>query len=492
MTNGTSEPLGARPRAVTATLWSAADALGRQAVQLLTAVVLARLLSPDEFGTVALLALVLGVASVLADAGFSTALVQRPAITAQHETGAFVVVVGLGLVVTTLLEVLSPWVAAFYGQPELNALLRALALNVFVATVGAVPLSLLTRQLAFRRIFAAGIVASLFSGAVAVVTALSGWGVWSLAAQSLTMSFTATVLYWAVAGWRPRARFRVGPTRELASFGGYMLASSLLDVVFTRAYTVLIGRRYGAADVGQYQRADSTQQLPAGVLSGIVSRVALPYFSSIAQDRSALRSGLQAAIRGLMLINVPMMLGLAALAGPVVRTLFGDQWEAAVPILRVLSLAACLWPLHVLNLSALLAQGHAHLMFRLEVVKKVLGIALLVVGSWFGVLGVAWAMAALATLAAVINTYYSTRLLGYGLVQQGRDVAPMVVLAAGMAIVVAAVAEAWQPAPWLAVAVLVPVGASLFLGGARFFRLAALADAVRVLHGGLTSRSVAS
>lgn len=468
---------------MTATLWNAGEALGRQGVQLVTAVILARILTPAEFGTVALLALVLGLAAVLTDAGFSTALIQRRAITAAHESSAFWVVLALGAAATALLVGVAPILASFYAEPQVAPLLRVMAFTVVATAAGSVPLALMMRRLQFRRLFVANLVAIVTSAVVAVTGALQGWGVWALAAQSLTLAVGSTLLYWTSAGWWPAARPTLAATRELAGFGGFMLAASLLNEAYLRAYTVLIGRWYGTQQLGYYARADSTQQIPGAALGSVVGRVGLPFFSSIAHDLPALHRGVRAALRGLMLINVPMMLGLAALAEPAVAALFGDQWGPAVPILQVLCLAGCLWPVHVVNMTALLAQGHARLLFRLEAIKKSAGLAFLIAGSFAGVLGVAWASVAFAVFASVVNVYYTEKFIGYGLAGQARDVAPIGLVSVVMAGIVWAAGVAWQPAPWLELLALAGSGAGLFFALATALRLEALRDAWRLVRG---------
>lgn len=255
-----------------------------------------------------------------------------------------------------------------------------------------------------------------------------------------------------------------------------MLAANLVESVYSRLYTVLLGRFYGARELGFYVRADTTQQVPSSVLSNIVSRVALPLFSSAADDVARLRRGVRTATRGLMLVNVPMMLGTAAVADPLVVALFGDRWSPAVPILQVLCLAGVLLPLHVLNLDVLAAQGHSRLMLRLEIVKKLIGVVLLVAGAAQGIMGVAWAYVVFSAVAFAVNAHYTHRFLGYGAMLQLRDVLPTFGVAVPMAITVNIATNRWAPAPIVELLVLSTGGATLFFAVAFAIRLRALAD----------------
>ncbi len=308
--------------------------------------------------------LFLGIATVLADGGFSMALIQRKDTTHVDESTVFWVNLAAGALLAAGISLLAPVFADFYDVPVLEPLARLMSLGVLLSAMGSVPSALTSKQLDFRRLFLVGAVAAAASGGLAVALAWQGHGIWALAGQYVTMTAVSTAMLWILSGWRPRMLFSAGSARRLFGFGGYMLASNLLDTAFSRFYTLLIGRWYGVRDLGFYQRADTTQQVPAAVLSSIASRVAFPLFSQAIDDKAQLRRGVRLALRGLMLINVPMMLGLAALAGPLLEAVFGAIWLPAAPILQVLCLAGLFWPVHVINLTVLAAQGHARLFLR--------------------------------------------------------------------------------------------------------------------------------
>lgn len=467
-----------------ATAWSAADILLRNVLQLGITVALARLLTPQEFGTVALLALFLGIATVLADGGFGIAVIQRQDITHEEESTAFWINLAVGAALSLGLGALAPVIAAFYNQPVLKPLTVVMSLNVFLSSLGVVHLALLTRRLDFRVLLKISAVATMLSGTIAVWMAWQGFGVWALAAQSVVMTGCTTALLWLFNSWRPALTFNRKSARSLFTFGGYMLAAHLMDTSYTRLYTVLLGKLHGVRELGFYVRADGTQQLLSGSFSNIVSRVALPVFSATANDQGRLRRGVRTALRGLMLVNAPIMLGAAAVAAPLVSTLFGTSWAPAVPILQVLCLAGLLLPLHVLNLNVLTAQGHSRLLLRLEVVKKSVGVVLLILGALQGIMGVAWAYVLFSVIAFGINAHYTRRFLGYGVLAQLADVLPIVALAVPMAIVINLAANAWHARPLVELLVLSASGAALFILAAVAVRLGALRDLATALGRG--------
>lgn len=463
-------------RALSATLWSGADIILRQGLQFVVSIVLARILSPGEFGTVALLALFTGLATVFVDGGFSAALIQRHDVDHTDESTVFWFNLMAGTIVALCLWAAAPFIAGFYHLNVLLPLTVAMAVNVFLGSLGAIHSTLLSKRLDFFTQMKVGCIATLISGATAIALARAGYGVWALAGQVLMMTATTTSLLWILNPWRPAWVYSRISVRKLFGFGGYHLASSLLEMAYARLYTLFIGRYYGVRELGFYNNADSTKQLPGGFLSSVLARVILPMFSAAAHDVILLRRGTQLALRGMVLLNAPMMLGMAGAARPLVLTLFGATWLPAIPILQVLCLAGLFWPLHVINLNVLMAQGHSRLMFRLEIMKKLLGVGLLVLGATHGVLGIAWSQVVFNLLAFAINAYYTGRLLGYGALAQFRDILPVICVAALAGAIVYGVSMRWQADSFLRLLGLVVIGGSAFFTIAWVSRLDALHD----------------
>ena len=422
-----------KQKAKSAVLWSGADILLRQGLQFGISIALARLLSPEEFGIIALLYLFTGIASAFVDSGFSAALVQRQDVTHTDESTVFWFNLAMALIVALALAASASAIAGFFNRAILVPLTQVLAVNIFISALGSVHGTLLNKRLDFKIQMKIGAVTTVISGSVAMIMAWDGYGVWALAAQTLAASLITTVLLWLFSSWRPIWVFSHDSVRRLFGFGGYMLASGLLDIIYNRIYTLLIGKFYGVQELGFYNRADSTKQLPVGVLTGILGRVAFPIFSAAAHDTTQLRRGVRLALRGMMLLNVPMMLGLAATADPIIHVFFGEKWLPAVPIMQVLCIGGIFWPLHVINLNVLMAQGHSNLFFRLEVIKKILGSILLVVGTFYGVIGIAWSQVIFGGVAFLINAHFSRKYLDYGVVDQLLDFLPVLGLSLIMA-----------------------------------------------------------
>lgn len=422
-------------RAASAAWWSTLEILARYGVQFLVMVVLARLLTPEDFGLIAMLLVFTSIGTLLVDSGFGVALIQRQQTTADDETTVFIFTLCISIVTAGILMLAAPAIAAFFNQPKLVELSRVMAVIFPLGAFASVPDALLTMKLDFKARARAEVVASLCSGAVAVALALRGFGVWSLAWQSMVSIGVRGLLLWVYSGWRPRGRYRRASFRSLFGFGGYMLLSGLLNAVAMRLQSLLIGKLFDARTLGFYTLAQNTQQAPASLIDGILKRVGLPVFSTIAQDRAKLRSAFRASLRMVMFLFVPCMVGIALVAKPLIAVIYGERWVSAAPILSILSLSAALWPIHVLNLAAIGAQGRSDLLLRVEVAKQLIGIALIATFAHWGPIAIAWAVLVSGFFSVAINAYYSKKLLDYGVLAQLADQAAtfgLSLLAAGV------------------------------------------------------------
>lgn len=468
-------------RAANAALWSTLEILARYGVQFIVMVVLARLLTPDDFGLIAMLLVFTSIGTLLVDSGFGAALIQRQQTTADDETTVFVFTMITGVITALLLALSAPAIATFFAQPKLIDLTRAMAVVLPLGAFGAVPDALLTMKLDFKARARAEAAASLCSGVVAVVLALRGFGVWSLAWQGIISIGVRGLLLWVYSRWRPRGRYRGASFRSLFGFGGYMLLSSLLSTVAVRLQSLMIGRLFDSSTLGYYTIAQNTQSAPSTFMGQVLSRVGLPVFSTLAHDREKLVAALRSSLRMAMFLFVPCMVGIAVVAKPLIDMLYGTRWSNAAHILSVLALGATLWPVHVLNLAAINAQGRSDLFLRLEIIKQVASITLVLIFAQWGPLAIAWSVLLSGVFSAGLNTYYSKRLLGYGWLGQLADQWPTLALSAVAAVLGWTVMHWSRPSP-LAMVTAVIVSATVYLILAALTRSAALRALLSVLQ----------
>ncbi len=477
-------------KAVSASIWSAIDIFGRQGVQFGITIILARLLTPADYGTVGLLSIFIGLAGVFIASGFSTALIQRHEINDVDLSSVFYFNIGIALLLSALLSVSAPWIATFYNMPVLTPLTRLLAVGLFIGAFGSIQSTLMTKALDFRKQCIISLAAVVVSGAIAVILALQHYGVWSLAISTLVSTFVSTSLLWILNSWRPKYVFSLTAVRSLFSFGGYLLISGLLDTFYTRLNTLVIGKFYSPKDLGFYSRADSTQQLPASLLTGVIGRVAFPIFSEAHKDKKNLRVGLRKAITLVMMVNIPVMLGMVVTARSLVLVLFGKQWLPCVPYLKILCIGGILWPLHVLNLNALIAQGHSKLFFRLEVIKKVVGVIILGIASFFGILAIAWSIVITSIICFAINARYSALFLNYGTLHQSLDLLPYCATSIFMATCAWAVSLVPIHTPFILLIGQVMTGLATYSLACYVFRLPAFIESIELLWNCLQNKNL--
>jgi O-antigen/teichoic acid export membrane protein len=462
-------------------LWSAIDIVVRQGLQFIVTVTLARLLAPAEFGLIALLGVFTAFSSVLFEGGPTLSLIRNRASTPVQESSVFWFNLLGGLLYGAVLVVLSPAIADFYGFPILIPLLAVAAAQVVIIAAGSVPSATLVRSLRFKTLLKVGLAASLSSGIVAVALAYSGYGVWALALQTLVSACVTTLLLWIVSAWRPTLRFSFSEARSSFRFGFHLVLSGFLDIFCSQGFALILAKLHGVRELGIYNRAQSTQVMPSGIISLIIGRVALPLLANFTDDPDRMRSGVRRALGAAMAINVPVMIGLAALSEPVILTLFGPAWRDSAPLLTIIAFAGLFLPIHVVNLQALLAQDRSREYLRVAIIKQSAAIVLVILGSFYGVLGLALIQPVQALIAAAVNATPTKRHLGYGLAAQLWDLRAVIGLGAIMGAFLVVGRALIDLGPLADTILLTALGAFLYIGLALFFRVEPIVDLVRVL-----------
>lgn len=463
--------------------WASIEMFLRQGIQFASLILLARLLSPSEFGLVAMLGIFTTFATLIVNSGFASALIRQSGESDLDSSTVFWFNIAAATLMALLLVASAPAIARFYGQPALVPITWAMALNIWLASLLTVHIALLTRHLEFSVQAKASGISNLTGATLAILLAVKGAGVWALVVQMLAITIVNVTLIWAIHRWRPSFSFSTNSLRRLFGFGGFMLAADVLNAVGTRLHTLLIGKLYSSQDLGLYSRAVQTCETSQTVLSTIFTRVALPVLARHSDNADALRKRLKSANELTMAISLPAMIGLALVADVAVPTIFGPQWTGTVPILQVLCLSSAIYPLQVSNLQVLIAQGRSGSLFRIEILKKSILIAGMLIASRWGILAIAWSTVASALIAFLINAHYSRTLLGYGALSQLKDLKLCAALTIGMAVVVAWTGYAVE---WLApgerMAVEVVAGAVTYLSLASLMRIPALGYALDVMR----------
>lgn len=412
--------------------WSFLERIGQQGIQFVITIILARLLLPEQFGLIAMLTIFLAVAQSFVDSGFGSALIQKQDATHLDECSIFYFNILVGFLVTGVLFIAAPWIADFYQIPLLTPLARVLSLNLIINALGVVHTTLLTKQIDFKAQMKVSVVAGILSGSIGVAMAYRGYGVWSLVAQSIASNLFRTALLWSFLPWRPSWIFSWVSLRSMFSFGSKLLFSGLLDTIYNNLYLVVIGKMFSATELGYYTRAAQTQLFPSAILSSTVGRVTFPVFSSMQDDMARLKGGTRKALSSLAMVNFPLMIGLAVVAKPLVLVLLTEKWLPCVPYLQLLCVVGMLYPLHVINLNVLMAQGRSDLFFRLEIYKKATITAAVCLTAPWGIIAMIYGQIVTSVLHYYMNSYHTGKIISYPASEQVKDFFPVLSLASLM------------------------------------------------------------
>lgn len=460
--------------------WSLLESIGTGGVQFIIGIMLARLLFPKDFGLIGMLTIFIAVAESLIDSGFQAALIQKRDPTPTDTSSIFYFNILIGVVAAGLLCLVAPWIAAFYHQPILTPLTRVLSLTLVINSFGSIQNTILMKQIDFKTQTKVSLVAGILSGIVGISLAVAGFGVWSLVVHQVSRAFIGTVCIWLLNIWRPALVLSLKSLREMFGFGSRILASGLINRTFDNIYLLVIGKLFSATDLGFFTRAKSMQELPSSTLSWIVGRVTFPVFSTIQDDRARLKRGLKKALTFLVLVNFPMMIGLAVIARPLVLVLLTEKWAECIPYLRLLCLAGLLSPVVLINSNLWFALGRSKIHLRVEIIKKILIVINIAITWRWGISAMICGMIVTSVMFLCLSSYYTGILIGYTLREQLRDMFPNLITAVLMGMAVYATGLLPFPNHWSMLLAQISIGSLVYICLCRLFRLAAFMEVWQV------------
>lgn len=391
--------------------WASVSQAGRSAVQFAANAVLARLLTPKDFGLLGMALIVTGFAAVLRDLGTSAAIIQRKEVSRGLVSSIFWINAGLGLVAAAITFAVSPLVAAFFGQPPVAPILRMLSLSFVLAGLGVVHQAMLQRSLRFRSLAAVDLASATVSAAVGIGLALAGSGVWSLVYQALSLSLVSTLLLWAASRERPRLEFHWDEVKAVRSFSLNLTSFNVFNYFIRNADNVLIGKFLDAGALGYYSLAYRLMLFPLQIITDVTSRVLFPVCSQLQDDNALFRRAYLKAVGGIGAVSFPLMLGMAALARPFVLAVFGAKWEPAVVPLAILAVAGMLQSVTATVGPVYQAKGRADWLFRWGAAAGVAVVIAFAVGLHWGLVGVAAAYAIVSALLTLPGLAIPFRLI---------------------------------------------------------------------------------
>lgn len=401
--------------------WSSVERFSNQGVQFVFSIILARLLSPSDYGIIAMVTIFFAVAQSFVDSGFSNALVRKADRTEEDLSTCFYFNIGVGIIAYLMLFFIAPLIAKFYNQPILSPIIRITGMEVIFNSLCVVQQSIFTIKIDFKSQAKVTLSATVISGIVGIILAYQGYGIWALVWQGVVGTIVRMGLLWLMSQWRPKTGFSRASFNYLFRYGSKLLASGLLDTIFNNIYPIVIGKFYNPAQLGNYSRALGWALLPSANITSILQRVTFPVLSTIQDDSLRLQNSYRRLLKLSAFIVFPLMIGLAAIASPLIRVVLTAKWDGCVLYLQILCFALMLYPIHAINLNLLQVKGRADIFLRLEIMKKVIGVIILIITIPFGITAMCIGVVCSSIICLIINTHYTGRFIDIGLVTQLRD-----------------------------------------------------------------------
>jgi len=439
-----------KQKTISGLTWSFIDNFASLGITFIVGIILARLLEPREFGLVGMTTIFIAISQSFIDSGFTQALIRKQDCTQADFSTVFYFNLAVGILFFLLLSFTAPLISSFFNEPQLTLIVQVLAIGLIINAFTIVQRARLTKAINLKLQTKISIIASILSGLISIWMAYNGYGVWSLVAKTLTGYTLTSMLLWLWNKWKPTLEFSKESFKEMFSFGSKLLLSGLLDTTYNNIYLLIIGKFFSATELGYYTRADQFKSLPSQNITGVIQRVSYPVLSSIQDDKQQLKAAYKKLIQSIMLITFCLMLAMAASAKPLILTLIGEKWLPAVIYLQLLCFVGMLYPLHALNLNMLNVLGRSDLFLKLEIIKKILAVPVIIIGIYYGIIALIISMFIISLVSYYLNSYWSGTLIGYPMKEQIYDILPAFLLAVLISTIIFVTGSLINlPNPWI-------------------------------------------
>ena len=459
-------------KVVSGFLWRFMERFGAYAVSFVVSVILARILDPEAYGTIALVTVFTNILQVFVESGLGRALVQKKEAEDIDFSSVFYFNMAVCLLLYCGLFAFAPYIAQFFNNIELASVIRVLGIILIISGLKNVQQAYVSRKMLFKKFFYATLIGTLFSAVVGICLAYWGAGVWALVAQSLANALVDTLMLWITVKWRPKKCFSLQRLKGLLSYGWKLLIAALVGSLSDNLRQLFIGKLYTSADLAFYNKGDQIPSIVNGNVNAAIDSVIFPVMAEAQDNKESVKNMTRRAITTSTYIMAPIYIGLACCAETLIRILLTEKWLPCVPFLRIFCITYLFYPIHTANLNAILAVGRSDIDLKLELIKKLLEIMVLLLTMRYGVMAIAYGLIGTAILNQIINAWPNKELIGYSYLEQIRDVLPEIALACVMGAVVYFVG--YLQLPDLTVLVLqIMVGIVVYLGLSALMRLEA-------------------
>lgn len=421
--------MGLQNNTVYGVLWSIGQELGSKLISFIITIVLARILSPAEFGLIAMLSIFIAIGNSLLDGGLTSSLIRTAVVNQKDCSTVFYFNLLGSIFIYLLLFSAAPLISNFYHQPILTSVVRVYGITLIINAFFGIQQTLLVKEMRFKAMTIIQIPAVVGGGLLGIILAKLGFGVWSLVWMSLLNAFISTLLHWWFSAWRPVIVFDFRSFKKHFNYGYKLTLSGLLDKLYQNIYTIIIGNFYAPAQLGFYARADSTSQLPINIISSAINKVTFPLFVKIADDDEQLVKIYRRVMLQVLFWMTPALVWLCVVAEPLFRLILTEKWLPAVPYFQILCVSGIMYPLSAYNLNILKVKGKSNLFLKLEIIKKIISVIGIVCVFPFGIYGLLYLQLFFSFFSFYINSIYSTRFINYPIGEQVKDVLPTLFVA---------------------------------------------------------------
>lgn len=458
-----------KKKTVNAIIWSGIQNFAPQIVAFVVMLVVARILSPKDYGMMGMLTIFSAIATSFINSGFSQALIRKQDRTETDCCTVFYFNIVVSLLAYAILYLIAPWVADFYEEPLLCDLMRASCVVLVINAFAVVQRALYTATVNFKTQAKATFTSSALAGVLSMILAINGFGVWTLVIQQIFGAALNVFLLWYLSNWRPKLLYSWKSFREMFSFGSKLLVTGLLNTIYGNLYSIVIGKVFSAESLGHYSRAKHYSHLFSSNTTSLLQRVTYPVLCKMQDSDDRLRMNYRKLLRVSAFVIFPLLCGLAGVSFPLVEVMIGKKWHFASVLLIPMCLSGMWYPIHAINLNLLQVKGRSDLFLKLEIIKKIIGVIILAISVPFGLIFMCYFRIFNSFITLFINTYYTGKLLDMGFMKQMHDLYPTYLLSLALFAVSFAICSAIEN-NWLALGLSIPAGTIVYLGGAKLFK----------------------
>jgi len=462
-----------KPKIISALFWKLMERGGTQGIQFVVQIILARLLLPEDYGTIAIIIVFINLANIFVNSGFSTGLIQKKDADETDFSSVFYLSFFIAVLLYVVLFFTAPIIAGFYEDPLLVPVLRVLSVMILVGAYNSIQGTIVSKKLQFKNFFICSLLSGIISGSAGIAMAYLNFGVWALVVQQLLNQTIFTIIMFFIVKWKPKLIYSTARVKKLFSYSWKLLVSNIIDTLNSDLSSLIIGKISNPAMLGFFNRGQHFPSLIVKNVNGSIQAVMLPALSSQQDDIKKVKNMVRRSITTSSFLVFPMLVGLAVIAKPLVLVVLTEKWLDAVPFLQIFCFVYAFWPIHTANLQAINALGRSDIFLKLEVIKKILGLTILFFSVRYGVYAIALGSAVDGIVSLFINTYPNRKLLNYSIKEQVLDILPSALISLLMGVIVYSISFL-NLSVWPTLILQILSGAVIYIGIAYLFKIECL------------------